>query len=55
MKMTAILTNMDRPIGYMIGNALEIAETIDCLRGGGPKDTRELTEIEGICVITFPR
>ena len=42
-KVTAVLTNMDAPIGRTIGNALEVAETIEVLRGGGPADTRELT------------
>jgi len=33
---------MDAPIGTMVGNAVEIVETIDVLKGGGPADTREL-------------
>ncbi len=39
---TAMLTAMDRPTGTHIGNALEIAESIEVLRGRGPLDTREL-------------
>ncbi|MBM4341866.1 MAG: thymidine phosphorylase [Deltaproteobacteria bacterium] len=39
---TALLTAMDRPTGTHIGNALEIAESIEVLRGGGPADTRAL-------------
>jgi len=42
-KVTAFLTAMDRPLGTHIGNALEIVESIEILRGGGPEDTRELT------------
>jgi pyrimidine-nucleoside phosphorylase len=42
-KVTAVLTNMDAPIGRTVGNALEVAESIDVLRGAGPADTRELT------------
>lgn len=42
-KVTARLTNMDQPLGRMIGNALEIIESIDILRGQGPKDSLELT------------
>ncbi|MCQ2580294.1 MAG: thymidine phosphorylase [Treponemataceae bacterium] len=42
-KATAILTNMNTPLGYKIGNFLEIEETVECLEGKGPKDVMELT------------
>jgi pyrimidine-nucleoside phosphorylase len=42
-RITCVLTDMDAPIGRTIGNALEIRESIEVLRGGGPRDTRELT------------
>jgi pyrimidine-nucleoside phosphorylase len=42
-KVTAVLTNMDAPIGRMVGNAVEVHESIEVLRGGGPLDSRELT------------
>jgi pyrimidine-nucleoside phosphorylase len=44
---TAVLTDMNAPIGCMVGNALEVAESIDVLKGGGPADTRELTVVLG--------
>jgi pyrimidine-nucleoside phosphorylase len=40
---TAILTNMDQPLGQMVGNANEIIESIDVLRGEGPADVTALT------------
>ncbi|MFV1971217.1 MAG: thymidine phosphorylase [Acidimicrobiia bacterium] len=40
---TAILTNMSQPLGRAVGNANEIAESVDVLRGGGPEDVRTLT------------
>ncbi|MEZ4362235.1 MAG: thymidine phosphorylase [Kofleriaceae bacterium] len=46
-RVTAVLTAMDEPIGRTIGNALEIRESIEVLRGGGPADTRELTCVLG--------
>ena len=39
----AILTNMSQPTGRMIGNFLEIIETVEVLRGAGPADTIALT------------
>ncbi len=46
-RVTCVLTDMDTPIGRTIGNSLEIRESIEVLRGGGPVDTRELTHVLG--------
>ncbi|HPG96592.1 MAG TPA: thymidine phosphorylase [Rectinema sp.] len=42
-KVVAVLTNMSQPLGYKVGNFLEIEEALDCLEGKGPKDVMELT------------
>lgn len=38
----AVITNMNRPLGNNIGNALEVQEAIDVLKNSGPKDLREV-------------
>ena len=40
---TALITDMNQPLGRMIGNALEVNESMAVLEGGGPLDLRELT------------
>ncbi len=40
---TALLTDMDAPLGLTAGNAVEVAESLEVLAGGGPSDVVELT------------
>ncbi|MFD2674611.1 thymidine phosphorylase [Gulosibacter bifidus] len=42
-KMSALLTNMNTPLGKTIGNANEVRESVEVLAGGGPEDVVELT------------
>jgi thymidine phosphorylase len=52
----AVLTDMNRPLGAAVGNALEVAEALEVLAGGGPPDVvaltvglaREMLDIAGI-------
>ncbi|MFA6856429.1 MAG: thymidine phosphorylase [Treponema sp.] len=42
-KASALITNMDTPLGWKVGNFLEIEETLECLQGHGPEDVMDET------------
>lgn len=44
----AVLTSMDEPLGHAVGNALEVSESIGCLKGEGSRDLMEVTFAIGV-------
>ncbi|MDD6573212.1 MAG: pyrimidine-nucleoside phosphorylase [Thermoflexaceae bacterium] len=50
-KMAAVISDMDQPLGLAVGNALEVMEAMDVLKGKGPKDVRELCIILGMYMV----
>ncbi len=54
-KVEALITDMDRPLGIAAGNANEVVETIDCLKGTGPADVMEVTRAQAERVLVMSR
>lgn len=54
-KVVCVLTNMDIPLGHNIGNGLEVIESIDCLKGKGPKDLETLVLELGSIMVSLAK
>ncbi len=52
-RMRAVLSNMEQPLGRAVGNALELAEAIETLRGEGPADLRALCRHEAAALLVL--
>ena len=54
-KVSHLVSPMDEPLGHAVGNALEVAEAVEMLQGGGPNDLIDLTLDLAAKVATAPR
>ena len=52
-RVEALITDMDQPLGVAAGNANEIIETFEVLKGNGPADVEEVTRAQAIRVLVM--
>ncbi len=52
-RVRAVLTSMDVPLGRAAGNGVEVRESVDVLRGGGPGDTRQIVLHLTACMLVL--
>ena len=52
-KVAAVITDMNRPLGYAVGNLLEVCEAVEVLKGGGPLDLREVCLTLASVMVSF--
>lgn len=55
MSVSALITQMNQPLGVTVGNTLEVLEVLDVLEGGGPSDTRDITVELGAEMLVLAR
>lgn len=54
-KVVCVLSNMEEPLGYSVGNGLEVLETIETLKGNGPKDLNNLVLTLGSIMLSLAK